>query len=125
MYTQQPITEVERSTVARLVPTSRRVAARAAAAVDGKGKSSTRRASGDRRGANDVPGGLLTAACIEWGLVPGPKSHEMMEWVRRGVASGELQERVPTEHYLEALSHAFPRPSHAEGRDFGTLKSVE
>eukprot|EP00966_Prymnesium_polylepis_P275454 6364413-Prymnesium_polylepis.1 len=66
----------------------------------------------------------LTASCRTV-QVPGPKSHEMMEWVRRGVASGELQERVPTEHYLEALSHAFPRPSHAEGRDFGTLKSVE
>ena len=49
----------------------------------------------------------------------------MMAHVRSGLASGDLQERQMTEYYLEALSHAFPRPPHAGERGFGTLEDFE
>ena len=78
-----------------------------------------------KRRSDDIPGGVLTTVCIQWGLVPGPRTHEMMEHLREQLASGVLQPQQPTTYYLEALERVFPRPRHAGGEGYGTLESCE
>lgn len=101
------------------------LAARAAATDGSIADTNPKSQRTGRRRTNNLPGGLLTSVCIDWGLVPGPRTHEMMEWVRARLATGELQERASTSYYLDALAREYPRPTYAEGKAYGTLENIE